>query len=347
MLRVLLCCALLMVLSFSASAERGGWSNPTEGWYFVEEWNEVSHIPPPPTDENAPNAIWVHNNGSDSFSGNAHSAQHVTDGWQGGDVVRLDIVSGQGDTENGNSKAADASVLTFFDLGDPRSLGTIADPSDRKLYLQHVMTDALGEPIVRPLEAEGITILYRFRALTPNLTTPYKAGANFSVLPHDNNGDKPQIGFGYFDMDDPTFEIAVGASVYSANTINFTNRSGSSGNPVGPAIVTGIDPSQFHSVWMTAKTVDPAVPDYVRVKAWVDGSLTPNFEMDVLRAGLEGGTVDEEGDKFQDKTQTLVCLGSQGTGDILAMQIDYICANPHKAIEPQAPQSDVDNWLLY
>lgn len=340
------CGVLLMILCLPAFAERGGWSNPSEGWYFVEEWNQVSHIPPGPDDVNAPNAIWVHNNNSDSYSANAHSAQHITDGWLGGDVIRLDVVNGQGDTEDGSTPAADASVLTFFDLGDPRSLSTITDPSDRKLYLQHVMTDALGEPIVKPLEAEGITILFRFRAFTPNLTTPYKAGVNFANLPHDNNGDKPQIGFGYSDSEDTSLEIAVGASVYSATSINFTNRGGSSGNPVGPAIISGIDPSQFHSVWMTAKAVDPVAPDYIRVKAWVDGGLTPSFEMDVLRTGLEGGTVDEEGDLYQDKTQTLISLGSQGTGDILAMQIDYICANPYKAIEPQSP-SDVDNWPLY
>ena len=343
----LLFSCILMLLCFSASAERGGWGDPVEGWYFVEDWNSVSHIPPGPADENAPSAIWVHNNGSDSYSANAYSAQHLTDGWQGGDVVRLDTVIGQGDTENGTTPAADASVLTFFDLGDPRALGTItSDPSDRKLYLQHVMTDALGEPIVRPLEAEGVTLLFRFRAFTPNLTTPYKAGANFSVLPHDNNGDKPQIGFSYFDMEDTALEISVGASVYSADTINLTNRAGSTGNPVAPAIVSGIDPSQFHSVWMTAKAVNPETPDYIRVKAWVDGSLTPNFEMDVYRAGLEGGTVDEEGDLYQDKTQSMISIGSQGTGDILAMQIDYICANPYKAIEPQS-SSDVDHWQLY
>jgi hypothetical protein len=252
----------------------------------------------------------------------------------------LDSVAGQGDTENGTTPAADASVLTFFDLGDTRSLGNIVDPSDRKLYFQHVMTDAVGGPIERPLENTGVTVLLRFRAFTPNLETPYKAGTNFSVLPHDNNGDKPQIGFGYYDSADGAAEIAIGASIFSATTINLTTRS------VGPPIVSGIDPSQFHSLWITAKSLSPETPDMIRVKFWVDGSLTPSLEKDIDRAALEGATVDEEGDNFLEKSQTMLCLGSQGTGDHLAMQIDYMCADPYRAVEPQSP-SDVDNWLHY
>ena len=70
---------------------------------------------PMPKDENDP--VWNHNNGSDSYSGNAYTEDfnnmqvYILPDVLVGDVVKVETLTGAGETEDGKTPAADAIAL--------------------------------------------------------------------------------------------------------------------------------------------------------------------------------------------------------------------------------------------
>lgn len=353
---------LSLVFAPDSMADRGGWADPPGGWTFVEEWHKI------PDYENDP--VWNHNNGSDQYSGNAHTEAfnnmqvYILPDVLVGDVVRIETLAGVGDTEDGKIPTADAIALRIIDLGDPRKLD-IQDPGDRKIFF-------LG-PLHKPGEltedpfAKGITFCARFRifpivpdpdigvglslvnaALDPNGDGIPDGDGTLRFIPEAS--DRAHVGIGYIDPADDTQSILTGVGYYTQNTLSIlVNDTADPDGDENIPILTGIDTAQFHTVWLNAKT-DPADPMLIRVKAYGDGSLKPVEAViqrgtDVDRPNPENLQSNAEWAGFKELSFN---IGSAGTDAAGGFQYDYLVATMAGAFDPQpAGSADVASWELY
>lgn len=365
-------CLFVMVFTPAGFADRGGWADPPGGWTFVEEWNE--EIPPTGND---PNVKWNHNNGSDSYSGNAHTQLFnefqvfVQDGILVGDVVRIETIEGEGDTEDGINPAADAICLRLVDIGDPRKLG-FDDPSDRKIFFLSALHEP-GELNEDPF-IQGVTYVARYR-IFPIIPDPDIGVGNELVdlaLDPDGDGvpdgdgtlrfipeasDRAHVGLGYVDPDDGDQNILVGTGYYNPGSLEVLindaselagDAEGRDGDENVP-VLSDIDTTKFHTVWVNAK-VNPDDPTLIDVRAFGDGSL------EVVEATIQrGGDVDRpDPEDLQDNAEwnglkeLAFNIGSAGTNAAGGFQYDYICATMAGAFDPTpAGGSSVGAWELY
>lgn len=368
--------ALIIATSSSAVfADRGGWADPPGGWSFVEEWN--GDIPPA---EDLPDAKWQHNNGSDQYSGNANTEDFnlfdvfIAPDVLAGDVVRIETIAGVGDTEDGVNAAADASVLRLVDLGDPRVL-QISEPSDRKIFFTgplHQPGELTEDPFVN-----GITYIARFRIFPIFPDRDIGASLDLVALALDPDGDgvpdgdgslrfipeasdRAHVGVGYVDPDNDLDRTLVGVGFYNQGTLEIlvndasevagdtTGRDGDENVP----ILTDIDTTEFHSVWVNAK-VDANDPGAITVRAFANGSTTPVVAT-ILRNDGTAAAADRPnpetmgGDQWTGVKQLSFNIGSAGTPAAGGFQFDYMCATLAGAFDPQsAGGSDVAAWELY
>ncbi len=350
------CLVIVSVCISTAYADRGGWKEPPGGWEFIEEWHEV-----PPVDFDPATTRWNHNNGSDQYSGNANTDVFKENGWEGGEVVRIDTIGGAGDTEDGSTPADDASVLTLIDLGDPRDW-TGGDPSDRKLMFAAMANREEG--LEKPFVNGGVTFLVRYRMLPLDMSTPFQSDNDWADPPFNfaerpwipEQYDRVQVGIGYFDEVWPDHEISIGIGYYAENSLFIQGND--TEDPDGDEnilISDQVDTTAFNSVWVTAiaEEYDPNTAEdeemSITVRAWVNGSAEPLCEGIVQRGPDVADRPDPHdlGD-FPGFPQAIVEFGMCATNNYGAMQIDYICARFDEAVEPEpGTPVNVSNWSLF
>lgn len=359
----------LLAMAPIARADRGGWADPPGGWTFVEEWQKI------PAYEADP--VWDHNNGSDSWSGNAHTEDFntynvcVQEGVLVGDVVRTETLAGVGDTEDGKTKANDAIAMRLVDLGDPRKLN-ISDPSDRKIFFLgalHQPGELTEDPFV-----QGITYCARFRIFPIVPDVDIGASESLVAIALDPNGDgvpdgdgtlqfipeasdRAHVGIGYNDPADGTQNILVGVGYYTQNTLSVLindpegQAAGTDYGGKNTPVLTNIDTTAFHVVWINAKS-DPTDPMKINVRAFGDGS-TKVVETVILRG--EGDAVDRPNpENLQSNAvwtglkELAFNIGSAGTGAAGGFQYDYLVATMAGAFDPQpAGSTTISSWELY
>ncbi len=357
----------MMLIVPASFADRGGWADPPGGWTFVEEWQKI------PDYEGDP--VWDHNNGSDSYSGNAHTEDfnamevYIQDGVLVGDVVQVETLVGVGETEDGVTAAADAIAMRLIDLGDPRKLG-LSDPSDRKIFF----LAALHEPgaLTEDPFITGITYCARFRIfpIVPDVDIGASEDLVSVALDPDGDGvpngdgtlrfipeasDRAHVGVGYVDPADGLQNILVGVGYYTEGTLSVLvndlegDAAGTDYGAKNVPILTDIDTTAFHSVWISAK-VDAADPTLINVRAFGDGSLEP-IEAVIQR----GDGVDRPDPEDLQDTATWTGLkelafniGSAGTSAAGGFQYDYFVGTMAGAFDPQgAGGTPVSGWELY
>lgn len=345
----------MALLANPAMADRGGWADPEGGWTFVEEWADI------PAFDGDPD--WNHNNGSDEYSGNAHTDLF------GQEVVRIDSVAGVGDTEDGENPATDATVLTLVDLGDPRGLG-ISDPSDRKLYFLaplHEPDFAVFDqfPDLDPFK-QGLTFAARFRIFPLPIDETIQNGDSELVIP-DTLGpgdtlqnipeasDRAHIGLGFVDPGISDFRVIVGCGYYNPDSIELLvdTPDGEDDGTANPKIVEGISNTEFHSIWITAEA-DPEDDLRIIVKAYVDGSLEPvEGVINRLSGDLPNPEELQDNPEWEGFPELSINLGSAGTTAIGAFQYDWVAASIEGAFEPTEGAfspgggTSVPNWSLF
>lgn len=376
--------AVSFILAIASSpagyADRGGWADPPGGWTFVEDWNGDI-----PLMEGDPK--WNHDNGSDQYSANANTLDlndllvEIAPGVPVGDVVRIETIEGEGDTEDGSTEAADASVLRLVDVGDPRDLG-IPEPSDRKIFFLGALHEP-GELTADPFET-GITFITRFR-IFPIFPDP-DIGASLELvqlaLDPDGDGepdgdgslrfipeasDRAHVGIGYVDPDDPLARTLVGVGYYNLGSLEILVNDASevagevdeNGDLIGRdgdeniKILEGIDTAAFHTVWVNA-IVDPEDPGAIIVRAFANGSTTPVIGR-ILRS-VDGAEAPDRpnpetlgGAEWDGVKQLAFNIGSAGTPAAGGFQYDYMAATLAGAFDPQPAGggSEVIDWELF
>lgn len=359
-----------MILAPATMADRNGWADPPGGWTFVEEWHKI------PDYENDP--VWNHNNGSDSYSGNAHTEDfnlmevYIQDGVLVGDVVQVETLEGVGDTEDGVTPAEDAIAMRLIDLGDPRKLD-FADPSDRKIFFLGALHEP-GELTEDPF-LNGITFCARFRIFPIIPDRDIGAGEDLVAVALDPDGDgvpdgdgtlrfipeasdRAHVGIGFYNPSDTTQNVLVGVGYYTQGTLSvLVNNLDTTTDPddVGLnniPILTDIDTTAFHSVWVSAKA-DPDNPMLINVRAFGDGSLEPVEA--VIQREASGEDLDmPDPEDLQDNAEwsgimeLAFNIGSAGTPAAGGFQYDYLVATMAGAFDPQpAGTTDIDFWDLY
>lgn len=353
----------LALITGNVSADRGGWADPPGGWSFVEEWEDIPLL--------EGDDKWDHNNGSDSYSGNANTTifnefeVFIAPGVLAGDVVRVETIAGEGDTEDGVNPSADATVMRLVDLGDPRSF-TGGDPSDRKIFF----LGALGEPGAFDDDpfVQGITYAARYR-IFPIVPDPDIGASQALVqlaLDPDGDGvpngdgtlrfipeasDRSHVGVGYVDPAFPEENMLIGTGYYSEGALSIlvNDQEDPDGDENIP-ILEGIDTTEFHSVWISAQA-DPSNPDLINVRAFADGSTTP-----VTATLVRGpGAIDrpnpedlQDNPEWNGLTELAFNIGSAGTNAAGGFQYDWMVATTAGAFDPQQAGGGtaVHNWEI-
>jgi hypothetical protein len=326
-----------------ADAARGGWEDPPGGWAFIEEWHQI-----PPLDYDPSVSPWNHNNDSDAYSHNAH-----TDAI-GEEVVRIDVVEGAGDTEDGETAAEDATALTIVDIGDPRDppLSVGADPSDRKIYFLAPLHEPEFDVIpLDPLE-QGVTFIARFRIVP----MPLDKAVSDEALPEQDpitfipeSSDRAQVGLGFVDPAATAFNALIGVGYFTEGTLSLlTHDAADPDGDENVPIAAGIDTTEFHSVWVNAIT-DPADFNTIHVKAYIDGGSTP-VEAQLTRGGTDAPAPedlqDDANPDWAGIPELSINLGSAGTPSVGILQYDYVAATFAGAFDP-VQTTRVHAWELY
>jgi len=168
--------------------------NPVDGWTYLYSGDQLQ------IDEPALDGTWTHDNGSDAFKGDPIGGVldpvNNPDNAPGGAILLT----------NGATK-----YLRIQDTGDPRdydgSETTWEDPSNRKIYFGHYLSQELPDEDSLAILDNGVTLTFRAR-----IPTPAKAGGPLDPLHRDgrntagtypNNGvlPYPEGGDGYLTSD--------------------------------------------------------------------------------------------------------------------------------------------------
>ena len=315
----------------TAWADRGGWLDPESGWMFVEEWHDI------PLYENDPD--WNHNNGSDQYSMNANTDILEVD------VARIDIVEGAGDTEDGVTPSADATVFTLTDFGDPSSI-SLPEPSDRKQFFLAPLHEPGYEFMPEDPFETGVTFIVRYRVvpMDASLRIGGDEPATDPITFVPPASSRAQVGIGFRDVVFPEYNTLVAIGYYSENTLSIL------GNGELLPVAENIDTTEFHSIWVNAKT-SPDDFGIIQIRAFVDGS-TEAAEGEILRPGVGGTGIDPEdmqdsaNPEWTDMPELCINLGFAGTGSVGIFQFDYVAATFAGAFDPQAAVA-VESWELH
>jgi hypothetical protein len=172
-LRRCLAASAVFMLSGALHAAQA-FPDPAGGWTYVYHGDQLL------TGEPALDGSWTHANGSDEFKDDEiGGALHPTN-----------------DPENAPGGASlltdnDISFLRIQSTGDPRDYGW-PDPSNRKIYFGHYMTQDLPEANTLAILDNGVTLTFRAR-----IPTPAKAGGPLDPLHPDGQntaGEYPDNG---------------------------------------------------------------------------------------------------------------------------------------------------------
>ena len=243
----------------------------------------------------------------------------------------------------GSFTDAGTTFLRIQDPGDPRNqsgaLGyTVADPSNRKVYLIH--------PLALPGNAldTGLTLAFRIRIATTGLLDAQYPSTNSAGENNAVPGGTAWTPNGCLNADDGKGFIglhgATGGTIsfspaldteqrrntavlFGTTGLSMNNRNGTAlSQQVDPWTLEGgvenvlpvIDWSQWHEFWITVGA-DTAAGGTHHVEIYLDGALTPvSFDV-TAGTGEEGGL---------STTQNYLAMGFENSAQMGAADVDYV-----------------------
>ncbi|MHC4499047.1 MAG: hypothetical protein ACYS21_08060, partial [Planctomycetota bacterium] len=284
--------SFILVLGLTTLPAAAGvdYGEPDGGWTYIYDGAGVAVGDPDGTEGyNALDGTWNHNNGSDELDTTGNN-------WE---------IGGGGDP--GGIKAlveGGITLLRLQDCGDPRdhdSAGEWNDPSNRKLYFTHRMSDdGIDSTVGDTILDTGVTISFRARlATTPPLddlfgnggspTGPWPAGGNGYGIHHGGKGNfgvhqgtsdgDGQVAFSLILAgDEEGGDKNPDRSGLCMPNLNGTSISGEvdiEGNDDGTLNLLDIDDlTIWHEFWITIQA-DTSGGGTHKVSIYMDGSGTP------------------------------------------------------------------------
>ena len=307
----------MVALVGPATADRGGWADPPGGWDLVYEgrWYPL-------------NDGWYNGGGSDDPVG--YDANDVTS----------QVITGQGDTEDGVNPAADAIVLRVQD----NSTGT--DGTGRKIkFTKPFQGTYAGAQDQHLINVEGgVTICVRWRVLAG--TYVVDSGRSPYTYAH------YVLGIDGGAVTDGRCGIAIGAQ----------HTQWSAGDNVRSTATLVGDLTQFHTMWIVMERANESSdpPNNYKGTLYVDGSLVladvPMWGPGGIGADAIWGTADDapadiwydgrdasvEGPGEPEENRAVATFGPGRTGATITIDYDYMCFKkgvhlPTVAGPPDAP----------
>jgi hypothetical protein len=300
--------AFVFVFSFSTGTAIAGvdYGDPDGGWTYIYTGDAAA----PGANYTALDGTWTHDNGSDAWD-------------------ESEIGSGLAGGVNAMSEAG-VNFVRLQDAGDPRDYGG-SDPSNRKIYFGHSLTDEIPVETANTILDNGVTISFRARlATTPPLddlhpdggtaTSPWPAGGDGYVV-HD--GGKGNFGIC---QAEPTKSISFCLALASddneltsnglvMNQLNGTSPSGDvdlQGDEPGTVNILPIeDLTIWHEFWITIKADDSGQGSHI-VMIYLDGDASAPSIFHVT-AGSSS-----------DLTGTCLALGVGATPQSGAIDVDFL-----------------------
>lgn len=317
--------SLILAMSLFIDAAAGGvhYADPPGGWTYIYTGDSAA----PGAGFSALDGTWSHDNGSDQWDGT-----EIGSGRPGGVSVLSD----------GN-----VTYVRLQDTGDPRNYA-MGDPSNRKIFFGHSITDDIGAAANTLLDA-GVTISFRARLSTTRpLDSFFPPGGSFYPWPRGGDGYVVHNGGkGNFGIRQPygrkliSFALSLASDSYQLSTSGLTMNKLNGTSPTDAVDLQDYDPGRvnlleiadltvWHEFWITIRA-DTSGGGTHKVKIYADGSSTPT-EFDVT-----AGT----GYDFPD---SYMSLGVGATPQSGAIDVDFfaytegitspIPAHPEKARAP-------------
>ncbi len=296
------------MLFFRTGLVRAGveFGEPDGGWTYIYTGDAGA----PGADFTALDGTWSHDNGSDSWD-----ESQIGTGLPGGVNVL---------TEDG------VTYLRLQETGDPRDHGA-SDPSNRKIYFGHSLTDEIPAEVADAILDNGVTISFRARlSTTPPLDDVHPDGGG-TVTPWPAEGDGYVIhdgGKGSFGIcqDGPTktisFCLALASDDDELDTNGLVMNKLSGTSPSGDVDLQGDEPgtvnilpmedlTAWREFWITIQADDSGQGTHV-VTIYVDGDTSAPSIYHVT-AGSSS-----------DLTGTCLALGVGATPQTGAIDVDFI-----------------------
>ena len=310
----------ILVLVFAAGAAVAGidYGEPDGGWTYIYTGDAAA----PGADYTALDGTWNHDNGSDQWDGS-----EIGSGMPGG----VSVLTEGADT-----------FARLQDTGDPRDHGQ-SDPSNRKLYFSHRMSDDGIDPAIgNTILDDGVTISFRARlATTPPLdnlngdggspTGPWPAEGNGYTIHHGGKGNF-SVHQGQAEADGQiAFSLILAGDEQGGDknpdrnglcmpNLNGTSISGAidlEGNDDGTLNLLDIDDlTIWHEFWITIQA-DTSGGGTHKVNIYMDGSGT-STEFHV--------TASNETENAEDGPNIGLAMGS--TSSHGAFDVDFFAYKP-------------------
>jgi hypothetical protein len=261
---------IALAMFLAAGTVFGGvdYGDPDGGWTYIYTGDAAA----PGADYTALDGTWTHDNGSDSWD-----ESEIGSGLPGG----VNALSEDG-----------VNFVRLQETGDPRDYGE-SDPSNRKIYFGHSLTDELTADVADTILNNGVTISFRARlSTTPPLddlhpdgggaTSPWPAEGDGYVV-HD--GGKGSFGIC---QANPTTTISFCLALASdddefetnglvMNKLNGTSPSGDvdlQGDEPGTVNILPIDDvTIWHEFWINIEADNSGQGSHV-VTIYVDGDAS-------------------------------------------------------------------------
>jgi hypothetical protein len=308
---------MVVFISCSVTWAQLMYDPPAGGWdyYYDPQVNDVI--------DNAPDAAldgnWTHTNGSDEWDGT-----EIGDGAPGG----ISLIT-EGDT----------TFIRIQDTGDPRDY-EFTDPSNRKIYLGHLITADLTGGEEQELLFDGVTLIFRMRIPTTGLIDeihppggsgpdPYPAGGDGYLNNYGGKGNVTisqstpyqAISFNLHTLDSDIDDDATALLDADGLNINKTNGTEAIGDVSyegadyssvnGSANILALNPIQWHEYWITILPAESGDGTH-EVKIYLDGNL--QAETFIVTAGT--------GSEFSG--QATLAIGCGSTTQHGAMDLDFV-----------------------
>jgi hypothetical protein len=163
--------------------------------------------------------------------------------------------------------------------------------------------------------------------------------------------DRSHVGVGYVDPAFPEENTLIGTGYYTEGTLSLlVNDQADPDGDENVPILSNIDTTEFHSVWISAK-IDPNDVNVINVRAFADGSTTP-VTANIVRGP---GAIDppapedlQDNAAWSGQTELAFNIGSAGTNAAGGFQYDWMVATTAGAFDPQAAGGGtaVHNWEI-
>ncbi len=316
----------LLTLLVNAVVSRAGvaYFDPPGGWTYLSDGVRAV-VGPENSGFTSLDETWSHDNGSDSWDGSTIGGAFSTGGF------------GVGNGPGGVMAVSEGGVayLRIQDTGDPRDYA-FPDPSNRKIYFGHSMTDrGAGDTVLD----DGITLTFRARIPAPSKTTApldpwHRDGQQAGgVLPYPESGD------GYVTSDGGKGNFVIKQNSGGAIAFSLTQTSDTTGGALTPTAnfagltmnefagnavsgsvnfgqgtgtnVIAFDPTEWHEFWIVLRK-DPANIGTHQAFIYRDGSLTPTVFKITAGTGSDYSGI------------SYLAIGMTATPQNAALDIDFV-----------------------